>query len=40
MARRENKTPRGIKISTQYKKIEIGNQTFVIKGLKKDLFPF
>lgn len=40
MARRENKTPRGIRISNQYKKIQIGKQTFAIKGMAEDNFPF
>lgn len=40
MARLEGKTPRGILISKQYKKIKIGIQTLVIKGLKDDNFPF
>lgn len=37
MARKENKTPRGIKISNQYKKINIGSQIMTIKGLKNIL---
>ena len=40
MARTENKTPRGIRISNQYKKIKVGKQTFAIKGVKEDGFPF
>ena len=40
MARKENKTPRGIKISNQYKKIQIGKQTLVIKGLEENSMPF
>lgn len=40
MARSENKTPRGIKISNQYKKIEIGCQKMCIKGLKENSLPF
>lgn len=39
-ARNENKTPRGIKISNQYKKITIGKQIFAIKGMAEDNFPF
>ena len=40
MARSENKTPRGIRISNQYRKIKIGKQTFAIKGLSNNQFPF
>ncbi len=40
MARKENKTPRGIKTSNQYRKIKIGKQVFAIKGIKDDNFPF
>ena len=40
MARMENKTPRGIKISNQYKKINIGKQVFAIKGISEDNLPF
>jgi hypothetical protein len=40
MARLENKTPRGIKISNQYKKINIGKQIFAIKGISEDNLPF
>lgn len=39
MARDEKKTPRGIKISKQYKKVYIGGQLMAIKGLRDDL-PF
>lgn len=39
-ARNENKTPRGIKISSKYKKVKIGKQTFAITGLKESPFPF
>ncbi len=39
-ARKEGKTPRGIEISNQYRKIKIGKQKFAIPGLKADLFPF
>jgi len=31
MARKENKSPNGIKISKRYKKIKIGKQLFAIK---------
>lgn len=40
MARIENKTPRGILISNQYRKISIGIQKFAIKGLTETNFPF
>jgi len=40
MARLENKTLRGIKISNQYKKINIGKQTLAIKGVCEDSLPF
>lgn len=40
MARKENKTPRGIKTSNQYRKIKIGCQTMAIKGIKHTNLPF
>jgi hypothetical protein len=40
MARKENKTPRGIKISNKYRKIQIGKQTLVIKGIDDTSMPF
>lgn len=40
IARKEKKTPRGILISNRYRKIKIGIQTFVIKGLKDNNLPF
>tara|TARA_B110001454_G_C12511792_1_gene347145 strand:+ start:43 stop:276 length:234 start_codon:yes stop_codon:yes gene_type:complete len=40
MARKENKTPRGIKISNKYRKIQIGKQTLVIKGMDDTSMPF
>ncbi len=40
MARLENKTPRGIKISNKYRKINIGKQTMVIKGIDNCSLPF
>lgn len=40
MARLENKSRNGIIVSNNYKKIEIGKQTFAIKGVKQDKFPF
>lgn len=40
MARIENKTPRGIRTSKQYRKITIGKQVFAIKGLSDSGLPF
>ena len=40
MARSENKTPRGIRISNQYRKIEIGGQLMAVKGLIESNLPF
>lgn len=40
MARKENKTPRGIRMSNQYQKINIGKQVFAIKGLENNGLPF
>lgn len=40
MARSENKTPRGIRTSNQYRKVEIGGQLMAIKGLKETGLPF
>jgi hypothetical protein len=40
MARSESKTPRGIKISNQYRKVNIGGQLMAIKGLKETGLPF
>jgi len=40
MARKENKTPRGINISNQYRKIMIGKQKFVVRGLSNNNMPF
>ncbi len=40
MARKENKTPRGIKTSNQYRKIKIGCQTMAIKGINHTNLPF
>ena len=39
-ARKEGKSPQGINVSKQYKKINIGKQKFAIKGLKSDNLPF
>lgn len=40
MARIENKTPRGIRFSNQYKKLHIGKQLFAVKGMAEDHMPF
>ena len=40
MSRIENKTPRGIRISNNYTKINIGKQVLAIKGVKQDTLPF
>jgi hypothetical protein len=40
MAEKENKTPRGIKISNQYRKVQIGRAKLVVKGLKDNNLPF
>lgn len=40
MARKEGKTPSGIKVSNQYRKINIGKQTFAVKGLTQNNLPF
>ena len=40
MARRENKSPNGIRSSKAYRKIEIGGQTMCIKGLRDTNLPF
>lgn len=40
MARKENKTPRGIKTSNQYRKIKIGSQLMAVKGVKQTNLPF
>lgn len=40
MARRLNKTPKGLKDSNNYKKINIGKQLFIVNGLKNDNLPF
>ena len=40
MARLEGKTPRGILISKQYKKISIGKAKLAIKGVQEDGMPF
>lgn len=40
MARSEDATPRGIRISNCYRKIKIGIQTMCIAGLRDTEFPF
>ena len=40
MARKENKTPKGIRDSNQYRKIEISKAKFALKGLKENNLPF
>lgn len=40
MARSENKTPRGIKVSNQYQKINIGDAKLCVKGVEKNKLPF
>jgi len=39
-ARKENKTPRGILISNNYRKIKMGKQMFAVIGLCDDNLPF
>ena len=40
MARKENKTPTGIRTSNQYRKIKIGGQLMAVKGIKESYLPF
>jgi hypothetical protein len=40
MARQENKTPRGIRISNQYRKLSIGKQLLCVKGVTDSNLPF
>lgn len=40
MARSETKTPRGVLISGNYKKMMIGQAKVCVKGVKEDGFPF
>ena len=40
MARKEGKTPTGIRKSNQYRKVKIGDATLVVKGLEENQFPF
>ena len=40
MARKEGKTPTGIRKSKQYRKVKIGDAILVVKGLEENQFPF
>jgi hypothetical protein len=40
MARKENKTPTGIRTSNQYRKISICGQLMAVKGIKESCLPF
>ena len=40
MARKEGKSPNGIRNSKRYRKIKIGKQTFAIKGIEDTNLPF
>ena len=40
IARKENKTPRGILISNKYRKLKIGKQMFAVIGLSDSKLPF
>ena len=40
MARKENKTPKVIRKSKQYRKVQIGSALLVVKGLEENDFPF
>ena len=40
MARKEGKTPTGIRKSNQYRKVKIGDALLVVKGLEENQFPF
>jgi hypothetical protein len=40
MARKESKSPNGIKTSNRYRKIRIGSQLMCIKGLSESNLPF
>ena len=40
MARKEGKTPAGIRFSKKYKKVSIGKQMFAVKGVDDDGMPF
>ena len=40
MARQENKSPNGIRVSNKYRKIKIGKQVMVVKGVDNTNLPF
>jgi hypothetical protein len=40
MARQENKSPNGIRVSNKYRKIKIGKQIMVVKGVDNSNLPF
>ena len=40
MARKENKSPNGIRKSNCYRKVKIGKQLFAVKELRETNFPF
>lgn len=40
MAEKENKTPAGIRLSNNYRKIKIGRSTLVVNGLCETNLPF
>ena len=40
MARQENKSPNGIRVSNKYRKIKIGKQIMVVKGVDNTNLPF
>lgn len=40
MARKENKSPNGIRTSNRYRKIKIGCQVMAVKGLEDNNLPF
>lgn len=40
MARQENKSPNGIRVSNKYRKIKIGKQIMVVKGIDNSNLPF
>jgi len=39
-ARKEGKTPAGIRFSNNYRKVNIGKQLFAVTGLKNSELPF
>jgi hypothetical protein len=40
MARKEGKTPTGIRLSKRYRKVTFGKQLFAVKGLNEHEMPF